>query len=213
ENWVGRDCIYLLSNDEDTIINSNIFRRTDSAAGGRQVAISDDSNNYSNKVMIANNMFKDETGEHALIAMILQFGSNTQVLFNQVWGCDTFLQHKSYSNLDVIGNFVRDTNKGVYSPHAGGGSAGNDIRILMNNMRILEKEYGIYAATNDSGTYGPKNYDVRFNDIDADIRLLNRSGAAGQTENNICTGNKLRDGAVANVYSLITPDTNGNWSV
>lgn len=213
ENWLGRDCVYLLSNDEDTLVNSNIFRRTDIAAVGRQVAISDDSNNYSNKLMIANNMFKDETGEHKLIAMVLQYGSNTQVLFNQVWGCNTFVQHKSYSNLDVIGNFVRDTSKGVYSPHEGSGSAGNDIRILMNSMRVLEKDYGIYGATNDSGTSGPKNYDVRFNDIDADINLLNRSGATGQTENNICTGNKLRNGAVATVASIITPDSNGNWSL
>lgn len=203
-NNVFKDCvpaggntgyIYLLDNQEDTVISNNIFLHGLDTVNAS--AYSQNSGNYPLKVVFIGNLVKGTGSVKNFIGCEVS-GATGQVNIsgNVFSNVSRAANCTNSSNVLFTGNRVTDATYGVARNISASGNGG-DSWTVSNNVFDTIATFDVYTSTNTNGTEPPTNWIVTGNRIEKGI-VVSDSGAGGldSTQNTRIANNFLATGAV-----------------
>lgn len=220
ENWnSNQGAIYLLSTSKDSVISNNIFIRSRTDAAGFY-GISDQSNQYTNELVIDGNLFVDYTGEQLLVGCRLAAGSNAVINGNVALNCNSLLYISSYNKVSITGNKTENCLAGVRAHCDINGNAdspsGASLRdsIISGNFFNLSTDgnAGICCSANSNGTGGPYGVVIVGNWSNGRIGLTGTASSSNSYDNVITSNYVTSGGSYATPGgTLLTPDSRGNF--
>jgi len=196
--------IYLLNSAENTVIDGNIFLRTNTALPSACV-LDVSSGAYSHSIQFTNNRVAgvSPTGNFYAICMFASGGEKI-ISGNQFENLTHVIYHLSSSNVAFTGNRVKNCQNGLLLAQTSSSSGGNDWKISDNVFSGTTGTTDIYSGPNTNGTNAPNRWVVDGNVFSKEVAIGGQPGATagtnGDAQDITIYNNVFRDGATLNAF-------------
>lgn len=200
--------IYLLNSAENTVIDGNIFLRTNTGLP-TACALDVSSAVYSHSIQFTNNRVAgvSPTGNFYAICLFASVGEKI-ISGNQFENLTHAINHVSSGNVSFTGNRVRNCQNGLVLEQTPAGGGGNDWKISDNVFSGTTGASDIYSGPNTNGTNAPNRWVVDGNVFSKQVAIGGQWGATagtnGDAQDITISNNVFRDGATLYAFGTMS---------
>lgn len=200
--------IYLLNSAENTVIDGNIFLRTNAALPDA-CALDVSSDSYSHSIQFTNNRVVgvSPTGNFYAIQMFFSGGEKI-ISGNQFENLTHAINYLWSSNVSFTSNRVKNCQNGLVLAQTSSSGGGSGWKISDNVFSGTTGALDIYAGPNTNGTHAPTLWVVDGNVFSKEVALGGQPGATagtnGDAQDITISNNVFRDGATLNAFGTMS---------